>query len=112
MQDDTKKLEELNLRIGELEDEGNLAELTKIIAPEFAFRRANGEVVGGVAFLKAVKPNTGDLRHTEVASVDLQGDRAFVTCLVTMGPNTFHNLRLFVRLEGEWKILGWANAKL
>jgi hypothetical protein len=24
----------------------------------------------------------------------------------------FHNLRLFVRREGQWKLLGWANERL
>jgi hypothetical protein len=35
-----------------------------------------------------------------------------VKCIVTCGEERFHNLRLFVRLEQQWKLLGWANERL
>jgi hypothetical protein len=39
----------------------------------------------------------------------VHGDRAVVACVVTQNGRDFHNLRLFVRRGGEWKLLGWAN---
>jgi hypothetical protein len=72
------------------------------------------QLIIGKEFLSKVTP--GVPRETEVQSIDLQGDRALVTCIVTMkspdGDNRFHNMRLFVRHEGQWKLLGWANEKL
>jgi hypothetical protein len=115
MQDDRKTLEELNIRIGIEESKGDDASrswLDSILAPQLAFRRADGITFDNRdEFLKKVKH--GDPHETEIVSVDLYGDRAIVTCVVTAKPPTgdkkYHNLRLFVRHEGQWKLLGWAN---
>ncbi len=51
-------------------------------------------------------------RDTEIESIHLYGDRAVVTCIVTMPqkpPNKYHNVRLFIRETAGWKLLGWAN---
>lgn len=111
MQDDRKLLEELNLRIGVEESKGDDESrlwLDSILAPQLAFRRADGTTFDNRGeFLKKVKPSGP--RATEVVSVDLHGNRAIVTCVVTMGDKRYHNLRLFVRHEEQWKLLGWAN---
>ena len=112
MQDDRKLLEELNHRIGEMEDQGDRDAwhwLDSILAPQLAFRRANGSVDNRCEFLTQVKPSTSEPRKTEIVSIDLHGNRAIVTCVVKMGDKRYHNLRLFVRHEKQWKLLGWAN---
>lgn len=116
MLDDKQVLEKLNTKIGKAESKGDLKSLTDIIAPEFAFRRASGKIDGGIDFLKAVK--AGDPRKTHIESIDLYGKRAIVKCVVSMGDKKFHNIRLFVWIdgqegqEGQWKLLGWANEQL
>ena len=115
-QDNKQALKKVNIRIGNAESKGDLKWLTDVVAPEFAFRRASGKIDGGVGFLKAVKP--GDPRKTEIESIDLYGKRAIVKCIVKMGDRKFHNIRLFVWIdglegkEGQWKLLGWANEQL
>jgi hypothetical protein len=118
MQDDIRTLEELNIRIGVEESKGDdqsRSWLAGVIAPKFAFGRADRTTIDDrEEFLKKVKPS--DCRETEVESIDLHGDRAVVRCIVTLksasGDKKFHNLRLFVRHEGQWKLLGWANEPL
>ena len=114
---DLQALEALNLRIGELESadagEGKAAaeaagELDRIIGPQLAFRKANGEIVGRDQFIHPETKNAAR-RDTEVTSISLHGDRAVVECMVTMAGTRYHNLRLFVREGTEWKLLGWAN---
>ena len=62
-------------------------------------------------FLEKVKRS--DPRETEVESIAFYGNRAVVSCIVTLksasGDKRFHNLRLFVYHERKWKLLGWAN---
>jgi hypothetical protein len=54
-----------------------------------------------------------DRRHTEIVSIDVFGNRAVVTCVVSQqsagGIRRYHNIRLFVRHDGDWRLLGWAN---
>jgi hypothetical protein len=118
MQRDKQTLEQLNIRIGVEESKGDnesRAWLDSIIAPKLTFRRADATTIDSrEEFLKKVKPSVP--RETKVESIELHGDRAVVTCIVTMksldGDKRFHNLRLFVRHEGQWKLLGWANEPL
>jgi hypothetical protein len=115
-QNDKQLLEKLNNEMGNAESEGDLKWLTDIIAPEFAFRRASGKIDGGVDFLKAVKASGP--RKTDIESVDVYGKRAIIKCIVTIGDSKFHNIRLFVWIDGQegqggqWKLLGWANEPL
>ena len=37
---------------------------------------------------------------------------AIVKCTVSVCDQEFHNIRLFVRREGGWKLLAWANEPL
>lgn len=112
MQNDTETLTQLNIQIGEAESRGDRDWLDGVIAPELAFRRADRKTIDGrVQFLSKVKAS--DSRQTRIESIDVIGDRAIVKCVVTLklaeADKSYHNLRLFVRQAGEWKLLGWAN---
>lgn len=111
-QADIDELTKLNVELGDAETRGDGEWLANVIAPELAFRRADRTTIDNrAAFLAKVKQS--DPRETEVESIELYGDRAVVKCIVTLksatGDERFHNLRLFVRHDGAWKLLGWAN---
>ena len=112
--DDEAVLKKLNIEIAAAEDRGDRKWLEDILAQEFAFRRANAKVVGREQFLKDVKSRAPS--KTNIESVKLYGDRAVVTCIVTIKIDDqdadFHNVRLFVREGTGWKLLGWANERL
>jgi hypothetical protein len=112
--DAVKELTALNIQIGANETKGNAVArqwLDQVVAPALAFRRASGKFDGRAEFLAAVAPS--DKRETTIESVDVYGGRAVVRCVVAMvshtGEKRFDNLRLFVRHEGRWRLLGWAN---
>ena len=115
MENDLQTLEQLNIQIGDEESKGDTESrnwLESILAPQFAFSRADGITFDNRdKFIEKVKPS--DQRETEIVSIDLHGDRAVVACVVTLKSpgheKKFHNLRLFVRYQKEWKLLGWAN---
>ncbi len=116
MPDDQKELEQLNIEVGIKEsigDDESRKRLMEILAPQFAFRRADGITFDDRdEFLQKIRRS--DPRETKLVSIDLYGkDRAVVTCIVTLkskdGDKKYHNLRLFVRHEERWKLLGWAN---
>lgn len=114
-QADTGALEQLNIEIGDAESKGDRERLADFIAPELAFRRADRTTIDNrAAFLRKVKQN--EPRETKVESIEVFGDRAVVRCIVTVkyvsGDKSFHNLRLFVRYDAKWKLLGWANEPL
>jgi len=121
-QNDEQALKNLNIKIADKENDGDLEWLTDVIAPEFAFRRADATFAGGAEFLKGVKnpKRTNRVTDPESTQVKVHGNRAVVSCIVTMGDQKYHNLRLFVRVEvekggqkeWEWKLLGWANEEL
>jgi hypothetical protein len=110
MHSDEQALRELNLKIIEAENSGDGEWLASILAPRLAFQRADPlhTVEDQVTFLKQVRPG-GDRVTSEIEPVEIYGDRAIVKCIVTTGGRRIHNLRLFVRRAGEWKLLAWAN---
>jgi hypothetical protein len=114
MQADIDTLKERNIEIGAAESRGDRAWLEGALAMKLAFQRANEArtIVDRKEFLDAVAP--GSDRITQIESIHLYGDRAVVTCIVTMQPGgeRYHNLRLFIRREEKWKLLGWANEPL
>ena len=112
-----RELADINVRIGLEEskgDEGSKKWLDDVIAPMLAFRRASGKLDGRIAYLKSIKES--EPRETAIEGIHLHGDRAIVRCVVTMrtaeGVKRYHNLRLFVRLDGKWRLLGWANEQM
>jgi Domain of unknown function (DUF4440) len=111
MQDDIARLTDVNNRIAVAESAGDRVALAAVLVPALGFRRANGQVIDRAAFLAAV--SAGAVRETELEQIQLFGNRAVVSGLVRMetaeGPKTVHNLRLFIRGEAGWQLLGWAN---
>jgi len=115
MPSDIAVLEQLNIDVGAAEDRVDGVWLDGVLAPKLAFRRANGLIVDRGEYLTPYLNGTAPKRNseTQVEHIHLYGDRAIVTCIVTVknasGDQRFHNVRLWVRHEGEWKLLGWAN---
>jgi hypothetical protein len=110
METDHTKLESLNGAIGEAESKGDRDFFEKHLAPTFAMRRAKPGVYDTrKEFIDkvAVSPE----RTTEIESITLYSNRAFVVCTVTMDGNWFSNLRLFTRdaPDGDWQLHAWAN---
>jgi hypothetical protein len=132
VQSTEQELESINLEIATRENDGDLEWLTNAIAPELAFRRAGGAVVGRAKFLEDVEdPERPTDRETDPESlkVEIYGNRAVVSCIVSMTVKNkenedetkkYHNLRLFARVQvekdntkvWEWKLLGWANEEV
>ena len=111
MADDRATLLALNMKIADAENAGDREWLASILAPRLAFQRADDArtIDDEVAFLQKVKAG-GTPRVTRVVEpIAIYGDRAVVECIVAVGDRKFHNLRLFVRRESEWKLLAWAN---
>jgi hypothetical protein len=112
MTSDFEALVRINEAINVAEDGGRTADLSAVLAPAFAMRRASGATVDRAAFLQSVA--TSGPRTLTIKSIAVLGqERAIVTCTVSMRdqdvPRTFDNLRVFVRAEGTWKLLAWAN---
>jgi hypothetical protein len=115
MENDIEVLTKLNMEIGNRETAGDAAAhawFEERLAPKLAFRRADLKTVDDrTEFIRKVAP--ADPRETLVQSVDVNGNAAFVRCIVTVksaaGEKSYRNLRLFVRDGGDWKLLGWAN---
>jgi hypothetical protein len=110
METDHTKLESLNVEIGEAESKGNGGFFERHLAPAFAMRRAKPGVYDTrQAFIDKVAESPE--RTTDIESITVYGNRAFVVCTVTMDGNRFSNLRLFTRdaPDGEWQLLAWAN---
>ena len=112
-----RELADINVRIGLAESKGDEESkkwLHDVIAPMLAFRRASGKLEGRIAYLKSIQES--DPRETTIEAIHLHGDRAIVRCVVTMRTaeevKRYHNLRLFVRLDGKWRLLGWANEQI
>lgn len=96
----------LNQEIGTAENAGDLNRLGEIVAPFLAFRRRDGTIVNRDAFLQNPKPGN---REMQIESIHVYGNRAVVTCVVTDSGVVTHNIRLFTKEEGNWRLLGWAN---
>jgi hypothetical protein len=104
-------LRRLNARLNEAENAGDRDFLAGTLAPELAFLRADGKTVDdGGRFLQKVAPR--EPYELTFEQVEVLGTRAIVKCVVTRGEERVHNVRLFVRLIGQWKLLGWANEGL
>lgn len=108
--DDKQVLREINVEIGAAEDRGDREWLASILAPRLAFQRANQErsVDAAEEYLRKVAPS-GPRTTKVLEPIDIYGDRAIVKCIVTTGGRDYHNIRLFVRRDDKWQLLGWAN---
>ncbi|MEQ1514776.1 MAG: nuclear transport factor 2 family protein [Lysobacteraceae bacterium] len=106
MQSDIEALARRNQEIVIAENTGDMAQLGGLIASQLVFLRRDGSLANRDAFLQTPRPGHRELR---VESIQIFGARAMVACTVTDSGVVTHNLRLFVREQGEWKLLGWAN---
>ena len=109
------ELRRLNVEMTTKEAEGNKAFFDDLLAPTFAFRRANGAFEDRQTFLAGLKAG-GAQRECDPNSIEitpLAKMRAFVTCVVKMKIDNdwkeFHNARLFVLDPKDWRLLAWAN---
>jgi hypothetical protein len=107
VQNDIEILIRRNEEITIAENAGDLATLGTFIAAQLAFQRRDGSLVDREAFLQTPRPGHRELR---IDSIQLLGQRAVVVCVVTDAGLATHNIRLFVKEQGDWKLLGWANA--
>ncbi len=103
MATNTEKLTPLNIALRPAEGRGGLEWLGQRIAPQLAFRRADGKHFGDQApFLTKVAHSPA--RVTNVTFISTHGDCAVMTCLVTDNSKgtakIYHSLRLFV-LQGR-----------
>ena len=115
---DVGQLEHINLSIADWEqrrDEGAIAELDKSLSPKLLFRRADRTVVGNQEFMAGLaKPNPFVKRESELAALEIRGDRALAvvtvaTTKVDGTENRYRNVRMFVRLDGRWQLEFWFN---
>jgi hypothetical protein len=106
MQEEIQELLSLNQEINAAENNGNLKHLEERITSLFAFRRRDGTIVNRDTFLQ--NPRSGN-REIRIESIQVYGNRAVVTCIVTDSGVSTHNIRLFTKEGGNWMLLGWAN---
>lgn len=60
--------------------------------------------------MTTVNPEKKDTRITKIIEpIEIYGNRAIVKCIVKLDGKEYHNIRLFVCRNGDWKLLGWAN---
>lgn len=108
---DYDDLVKTNEEIGKWEADGDKLSFEALLAPRFAFMRANGDIDGREEFLNRLKKS--DDRTTLVTSVAFTGKRrAVVTCIVEMSGKHYHNIRAFVRPKDKWLLLSWANEEV
>lgn len=108
MSGDVETLTQLNAQIIDAENRGDRAWLAGVLAPRLAFQRADKTIDDQDAFLQKVAGGGARVEQI-IEPIQLFGDRAVVQSIVAVGEKRIHNLRLFVRLDGAWKLLGWAN---
>jgi hypothetical protein len=105
----------LNDEIGKRETAGDAPWFERLLAPQFAMRRASMAHIDRDTFLEGVEPSA--VRITTGIEVLHRTDRAaFVTCVVRMQQTdgtskNFRNARIFSRPDpsAAWQLLGWAN---
>ena len=108
---DEQQLYDLNMEISNAENRGDHKWLTNTLAPCLAFQRGNPErtVDDRDAYLRKIA--AGGTRETRsIDTIKIYGNRAIITCIVKGNDGLdYHNLRLFIRRDGSWRLLGWAN---
>ncbi len=110
-------LKTINTEMVRHENEGSTedarAYFFDLLTDMFVFRRASGVVVDRQAFLKALTSGGDRALIGEIEVTPLGEERALVRSTVQTyvggDRRTFDNARLFVRIEGRWRLLAWAN---
>jgi hypothetical protein len=115
---DEDQLKRTNLSIADWEqkrDAEAIQKLDAIISPQLVFRRADRTVVGKDKFMADLqKRSPFATRESEDATVEIRGDRALVTLIVTTtsGDGTesrYRNIRMFIRRDEDWQLEFWFN---
>jgi hypothetical protein len=115
-----KELVTLNERILQAEETGQKDALNPLLADGFTIIRSKGEKVERKDFLDDVSKNANRGRHAAQPNVQLVGQCAIYTCLVTTtqnpdgtpNPGRFWNTRLFVNENGHWRCATWQVMKV
>lgn len=111
------ELKALNRQIADRENARDGAWFDRLLAPEFAMRRASRVHVDRSAFLGALTTTPAGERNTDEPTVLHRSETsAFVVCTVSMKQSDgtaqdFRNYRLFSRPDpgSAWQLLGWVN---
>lgn len=115
-----QSLKRLNEEVGEREKAGDSAYFQALLADDFVFRRADGNIVHNKEYLQSlekVSENPYERLDTHVREVMVDKDSAVATVLVIAKrksmerPRGFDNVRLFKRESGEWKLIAWINTR-
>jgi hypothetical protein len=103
-------LRRVNARIHVEENAGHRAFFEELLDGAFVMRRARGDLHDRQAFLDALAP--GGQRACDPATIEVIGAgrrRAVVTCIINVGADSIQNTRLFVLIQGRWRLLAWVN---
>jgi Domain of unknown function (DUF4440) len=98
----------VNQAITDAENAGDWTAMEPLIAANMAFRRADGSIIDRRTFFDALKPGGNRILHNCTPLI-VSENRAVVRCIIKVGDADYDNLRLFVRVDGKWQLLGWAN---
>jgi len=91
-----------------------------LLADDFVFRRANGDIVHKAEYLQSlerVAENPYERLETHVREVAIDKDSAVVTVLVVAKRKQmehlgrFNNVRMFRREDDKWKLVAWINTR-
>jgi hypothetical protein len=109
-----ESLRRCNHEINEADIRGDREVLAAMLAPLLAFQRADPAMTVDDRddFLRKAPEKRGDRAMRVLDPIQVFGNRAVVQCVVTQNGHDYHNLRLFVKRDGAWKLLGWANEPL
>lgn len=107
---DEDVLRDLNVAIIEAENRGDREWLAGVIDAQLAMQRGDQTIppANRDGFLSEVVAG-GNRVSESVGPIRIYGSRAVVECVVRSGGRRIHNLRLFVKRDGGWRLLGWAN---
>lgn len=114
------EIDYLNQRILQAEEAGLKDDLDPLLAEGFTVIRSKGEKVERQDFLDAVSNNANRGRRAAQPNVQVVGQCAIYTCIVTTtqnpdgtpNPGRFWNTRLFVRENGQWRCASWQVMKI
>ena len=116
--DDTAHLRSINVDMVAWEqarDAEAIRKLDELLSPQIVFRRADKSVVGKKEFIDGLSgPSPFATRESSDVVVELRGDRAFSTSIVTTtkedgSVNHYRNIRWFARGDGRWLVEYWFN---
>ena len=115
-----QRLRRLNEEIGEKEKDGDGKYFLMLLADDFVFRRANGDIVNKKDYLESlekVAENPYEHLEVHVREVVIDRDSAVADVLVIakrknmQRPGRFTNVPMFKREDTQWKLVAWINTR-